>query len=184
MYQRGFTYIALLFSVAIISAVLGATAVVWHTQVQRDKEQDLLFIGHAYRDAIAEYYERTPGNAKQYPKKLEDLLEDKRQARLTRYLRKLYRDPITGSKEWGIVAGPGETIAGVYSLSTKSPIKSAKFDEFDREFVGASSYVDWKFLPLQPPVQTSPTGAPTKPGAEIPVTGQPNPAPATPATLQ
>lgn len=162
MRQRGFTYLALLFAVAIMGAVLGATAVVWHTLVQRDKEQDLLFVGHAYRQAIAEYYEKSPGSAKQYPKKLEDLLEDKRQARLTRYLRKLYRDPITGGKEWGIVAGPGETIAGVYSLSTKAPIKSAKFDEEDKDFNGAASYADWKFVPAQPVPAATP--APTPPG--------------------
>ena len=52
MRQRGFTYLAVLFAVAILGAVLGASAVVWHAQAQRDKEQELLFIGHAYRQAI------------------------------------------------------------------------------------------------------------------------------------
>jgi len=192
MRQRGFTYLALLFAVAIMGAVLGATAVVWHTQVQRDKEQELLFVGHAYRQAIAEYYEKTPGSAKQFPKKLEDLLEDKRQARLTRYLRKIYRDPMTGSKEWGLVAGPGETIAGVYSLSAKAPIKTAKFDEADKEFSGAASYADWKFfstppVPTAPPAPTpapagqpgaTPGGQPAPPGAINPTPAQPNPVPA------
>lgn len=174
MRQRGFTYLALLFGVAIIGAVLGSTAVVWHTLVQRDKEQELLFVGHAYRDAIAAYYEKSPGSAKQYPKKFEDLLEDKRQARLTRHLRKLYRDPITGSQEWGVVAGPGETIAGVYSLSTKAPIKSAKFDEVDKDFVGAASYADWKFLPAQP-AQATPAGQPAAtPSAQPVPPAQPN----------
>jgi type II secretory pathway pseudopilin PulG len=195
MRQDGFTYLALLFAVAIMGAVLGATAVVWYTQVQRDKEQDLLFVGHAYRQAIAEYYEKTPGNAKQYPKKLEDLLEDKRQARLTRYLRKLYRDPVTGSKEWGIVAGPGETIAGVYSLSTKAPIKTANFDDADKDFSGAASYADWKFLPAQPtptaPTPTpagqpdaTPSGQPTPPGQANPPPAAANPAPGSAAQPQ
>ena len=102
-HQRGFTYLAVLFAVAILGAVLASTAVVWQAQVQRDKEQELIFIGHAYRQAIAQYYERTPGTAKQFPKKLEDLLEDKRQTRLTRYLRKVYRDPMAASKEWGLI---------------------------------------------------------------------------------
>ena len=171
MHQRGFTYLAMLFAVAIIGAVLGATAVVWRTQVQRDKEQELLFVGHAYRQAITEYYEKSPGTAKQYPKKLEDLLEDKRQARLTRYLRKLYRDPITGNKEWGIVAGPGETISGVFSLSAKAPIKSGNFEEVDKDFNGAASYSEWKFLPAQPTTPVTPTG---QPAAPVPA----NPAPA------
>jgi len=112
MRQRGFTYLALLFMVDIMGAVLGATSVVWRTMNQRDKEQELLFIGHEYRRAIGQYYERTPGAAKQFPKKLEDLLEDKRQTTLTRHLRKRYNDPLSAVKEWGLVSGPRETIMG------------------------------------------------------------------------
>jgi len=156
MRQQGFTYLAVLFAVAIIGAILAATVVVWHTQVQRDKEQELLFIGHAYRDAIAAYYEKTPGTAKQFPKKLEDLLEDKRQTQLTRYLRKLYLDPMTASKEWGVVTGPGAGIVGVYSRSNRAPIKTAKFEEVDKEFMGAASYMDWKFVYTAPPPVTPP----------------------------
>ena len=150
MLQRGFTYLAVLFAVAIIGAVLASTSVVWHAQAQREKEQELLYIGKAYRQAIARYYEGTPGTAKQFPKKLEDLLEDNRQTRLTRYLRKLYRDPMTNSQEWGLVTAPDTSIVGVYSRSTRAPIKQAKFAEEDREFVGAASYQDWKFIFTQP----------------------------------
>ncbi len=98
MHQRGFTYLVLLFMVAIMGAVLAATAMVWHTLAQRDKEQELLYAGDAFRRAIGLYYERTPGAAKQYPKKLDDLLEDKRQVSLARYLRKIYVDPLTAGK--------------------------------------------------------------------------------------
>lgn len=183
--QRGFTYLVVLFAVTIIGAVLASTAVVWHALVQREKEQELLFIGHAYRQAITQYYESTPGTAKQFPKALEDLLEDKRQTRLTRYLRKLYRDPMTASKEWGLVKGPDASIIGVYSLSARTPIKSAGFDEVDREFVGAASYVDWKFVYTQPaqaaPPATSPNpaGAPDQPSA-VPTQANPTVLPPTP----
>lgn len=178
MRQRGFTYLAVLFAVVIVGAVLGATAVVWHHQVQRDKEQELLFIGHAYRDAIAAYYEKTPGTVKQFPKKLEDLLEDKRQTRLTRYIRKLYRDPLTASKEWGLISGPGEGIIGVYSLSTRVPIKTANFEEVDRELIGATNYMDWKFVYKVPtPLATQPSA----PAAQTPPASPTNTVPATPA---
>lgn len=163
MHQRGFTYLAVLFAVAIIGAVLASTSVVWHTQVQRDKEQELLFIGHAYRQAIARYYENTPGTAKQFPKKLEDLLEDKRQTRLTRYLRRAYRDPMTLSKEWGLVRGANADIIGVYSLSTRIPIKRAGFNEEDRDFMSAVNYVDWKFIYTQATQTATPTPAQTTP---------------------
>jgi len=74
MHQRGFTYLVLLFMVAIMGAVLAATAMVWHTLAQRDKEQELLYAGDAFRRAIGLYYERTPGagTPKQYPKKLDE----------------------------------------------------------------------------------------------------------------
>lgn len=166
MRPYGFTYLGVLFAVAILGAVLSSTAVVWQVQVQRDKEQELLFIGHAYRQAITQYYEKTPGTTKQFPQKLEDLLEDKRQTQLTRYLRRIYLDPMTASKDWGLVTGPGATIVGVYSRSTREPIKTANFEEADRDFAGAVSYMDWKFTftmptqvaPAAPPPGASPAG--------------------------
>ena len=156
MQPRGFTYIAVLFLVAIMGAVLGATAVVWKTMNQRDKEQELLFIGHEYRRAIGFYYERTPGAAKLFPKKLEDLLEDKRQTTLTRYLRKRYNDPFSSGKEWGVVPGPGGTIMGVYSLSDKTPIKTGNFDTDDKDFANAVSFQAWKFVYQAPAVAAVP----------------------------
>jgi type II secretory pathway pseudopilin PulG len=179
MRQRGFTYLAVLFLVAIMGAVLAATATVWHTLAQRDKERELLYIGHEFRAAIGLYYERTPGVAKQFPKKLEDLLEDKRQTNLARYLRKRYIDPLTASKEWGRVPGPGDTIMGVYSLSHAVPIKSGNFEEADKDFEGASSYQDWKFV-YTPKL---PTAAPLTPAVSAPAatTVPPSPAPVAPS---
>lgn len=155
MHQRGFTYLALLFMIAIMGAVLASTAVVWHTLVQRDKERDLLYVGHAFRRAIGLYYERTPGAAKQFPKKLDDLLEDKRQTQLARYLRKRYIDPMTLTQKWGLVPGPGSTVMGVYSLSEATPIKTGNFEQADKDFADKTSYQDWKFV-YTPTQQTPP----------------------------
>ena len=179
MRQRGFTYLAVLFLVAIMGAVLAATATVWHTLAQRDKERELLYIGHEFRSAIGLYYERTPGTAKQFPKKMEYLLEDKRQTNLARYLRKRYLDPLTASKEWGLVAGPGETVMGVYSLSQATPIKTGNFDDADKNFEGANNYQDWKFVyapklptaaPVPPTVAPPPvTDVQAKPASSAPL---------------
>ncbi len=178
MHQRGFTYLVLLFMVAIMGAVLAATAMVWHTLAQRDKEQELLYAGDAFRRAIGLYYERTPGAVKQYPKKLDDLLEDKRQVSLTRYLRKIYIDPLTASKKWGVVPGPGGTIMGVYSRSEGTPIKTGNFDKADQDFAGKGSYLDWRFVyvPTQavPAVATLPV-----PGVQV-APGAPSASPAAP----
>jgi type II secretory pathway pseudopilin PulG len=141
--SRGFTYLALLFIVAILSGGLALTGVVWHTVAQREKEAELLFVGHQYRQAIARYYLAGP---RQYPRTLADLLKDPRRPGAERYLRRLYPDPLTGSGEWGLVRGPDGGIQGVYSLSKERPLKSAGFRAQDRELAGASSYTDWKFL--------------------------------------
>jgi type II secretory pathway pseudopilin PulG len=194
--QAGFTYLAALLLVAIMGAVLGATATVWHTMNRRDKEQDLLFIGHEFRKAIRLYYDRSPGGARQYPKTLEDLLLDKRQTGVVRYLRRVYADPLTGKKEWGIVKGPGDTIMGVYSLAEGAPIKTGGFDESDKEFEGKSSYAEWQFVhqaaqstaaPRPPGVPPAPGAPPVGPNSEAPPAAPPGAAvpaasPAAPAT--
>jgi type II secretory pathway pseudopilin PulG len=155
--QRGFTYIALLIGVAIIGGVLAAIGELASHAQQREKEAELLFAGRQIRDAIGAYYELSPGGAKAYPKTLEDLLEDKRMPVVTRYLRKVYRDPITGRSDWGVVEGPGGGIMGVYSKSETRPLKSGSFPRGDESFGDAKAYTEWKFthsplglVPAQP----------------------------------
>lgn len=161
--QAGFTYLAILFIVAIMGMALAAAGSVWHVAQQREKERELLYIGNQYRQAIALYYERSPGGAKQFPKKLEYLLQDNRMVTTQRYLRKIYRDPMTNSKNWGLVEGPNNTIMGVYSTSNAIPIKQANFDKADREFAGKMRYSDWVFIYEIKQPQTA-TTAPTKTG--------------------
>lgn len=176
--ERGFTYPGVLLLIAIMGAVLAGTATVWRTMSQRDKGRDLLFVGHEFRKAIGLYYERTPGAAKQYPKNLEDLLLDKRQTGTTRYLRRLYVDPMTGKKEWGLVRGVGGGIVGVYSLSADAPIKTGNFDEADKEFEAKSSYAEWKFVYVPKQMATAPASLPQ--GVTAP-TATPTPMPASAA---
>lgn len=176
MRERGFTYIGVLLLVALMGAVLASTATVWRTMSQRDKERELLFAGHEFRKAIGLYFERTPGGAKQYPKTLDDLLLDRRQANVARYLRRIYVDPMTGKKEWGLVKGAGGAIMGVYSLADGAPIKSGNFDEADKDFEGKSSYTEWKFIYIGTQAATTPTGAPP-PGAAPAAPGTAAPAP-------
>ena len=151
--ERGFTYLTMLAAVAVAGIGLAATGELWSQSAQRDKEQDLLFAGGEYRRAIMLYYESTPGSAKTYPRRLEDLLRDERVPFTRRPLRKLYRDPVTGSRQWGIVESPEGGIMGVHSLSGASPIKTANFSAADKDFEGKSRYAEWKFVyaPDPPP---------------------------------
>ena len=141
----GFTYLTALFVVAILAGGLALAGTVWEQAAAREREAELLFVGHQYRRAIGLYYDSTPGTVKRYPRALEDLLKDPRQPATQRYLRKLYPDPL-GGKEWGVVKGSDGGVAGVYSLSEAKPIKVSGFKVRDAAFEGAGMYADWKFM--------------------------------------
>lgn len=147
---HGFTYIGLLIFIALMGVALAGTGAVWHTSVRREKERELLFVGDQFRRAIALYYERTPGGAKQFPQALEDLLLDRRYPNTQRYLRRLYADPLTGKPEWGLVRGPEGRIVGVFSLSEEAPLKRAGFPLVYQDFEGKERYGDWRFVHVPP----------------------------------
>lgn len=144
--ERGFTYFGLLAVVAIMGVLLVTAGEVWHMAQRREKEQELLFIGNQFRQAIDGYYEHTPGQGQRYPARLEDLLKDPRHPSTQRYLRKIYRDPVSGSEKWGLVKGPDGEIYGVHSLSEEEPIKKGNFSLADRNFEGKTKYADWVFM--------------------------------------
>ncbi|MBI3562994.1 MAG: type II secretion system protein [Gammaproteobacteria bacterium] len=143
---RGFTYIGVLLAIALLGATLAATGTVWHTAQQRAREADLLFIGEQYRQAIGRYYLATEGGLKQYPQTLADLIRDPRQPSVVRHLRKLYRDPITGSNDWGLIKDSNDHIMGVYCPSKLRPIKQANFGLQYQSFEGQEHYADWQFI--------------------------------------
>jgi len=143
MKSRGFTYLSVLFIIAVITAGLALVGEVWETAAKREKETELLFVGNEYRKGITRYY---LAGKNQYPRAVEDLLKDPRQPGTVRYLRRNYTDPITGKAEWGIVKAPDGGIAGVYSLSEQKPLKSATFRVRDAGFEAAQTYADWKFI--------------------------------------
>jgi type II secretory pathway pseudopilin PulG len=140
--QRGFTYIGLLFAVAILGIMLAAIGVVWSTQIRRDREAELLYIGDQYRMAI----ERYVASGGQFPQQLSDLVEDKRTPVTRRYLRRLYPDPMTNNADWQLITTPQGDIMGVASSSQGKPIKVAGFATADGAFEKAECYCDWKFV--------------------------------------
>src|SRR5688500_9616590 len=109
--QTGFTYIGLLIFIAIAGLGLAAYAEIASTATQREKEAELLFRGNQFQAAIASYYKKES----RYPQSLEQLLEDKRFPMPVRHLRRLYRDPMTGEADWGLLEAPGGGVMGVVS---------------------------------------------------------------------
>ena len=158
--NEGFTYLAILFVVAIMGTGLALVGEVWATATLRERESDLLNVGNEYRKAIGRYYIAGP---RQYPRTLEDMLKDPRQAGTVRHLRKLYPDPIAGKSNWGLVRAPDGGIAGVYSLSDERPLKSGGFAVRDKEFESKQKYSEWKFVYV--PTTQSPTATPASANA-------------------
>jgi type II secretory pathway pseudopilin PulG len=148
--EAGFTYLAVLFLVFMLGIVLAAMGTIWSTSQKRERERNLLFVGHQFRKAIGDYYQHTPGTVKRYPNSFGDLLKDNRQLATTRYLRRIYLDPMTSQSTWGIVRAPDGGIMGVYSLSAESTMKQSGFTQEDSGFENAKNYQGWRFS-YEPP---------------------------------
>jgi type II secretory pathway pseudopilin PulG len=143
--QAGFTYLALLFAVAVAGVALAATGALWSVEAQREREVELLFVGNQFRQAIRSYYELSPGELKFYPMSLDELVKDNRYLGIRRHLRRIYLDPITGRSEWGLLMAPEGGIMGVRSLSDRTPFKRAHFFLRDTMLEGKDRYSEWHF---------------------------------------
>lgn len=143
--QSGVTFLTLLLALAIAGVALAGAGVVWQMESRRENEKELLFRGEAYRRAIDSYYEQTPGEPKQYPQRLDELLQDQRYPMPVRHLRRLYREPMAPDGEWQLIVQRGR-IVGVASKSRATPIKIAGFAAAQQHFEGAGSYAEWRFV--------------------------------------
>jgi|SRR5687768_15474067 len=172
--EKGYTYIWIMFVVALTGITLAAAGQVWRTEARREKEKELMFVGEQFRQAIGSYYESSPGMPKRFPDSLEKMLSDNRFPTIKPHLRKIFTDPMTGTSEWGLVKRPGTAITGIYSLSTQTPLKRANFPERYTSFGEAKDYRDWKFIyspgdagGTLPQSQPQPGGQPqTEPGRQ------------------
>lgn len=179
----GFTYIGLLMMIAISGIALAGLGQAWHTASQRDKEQELMFAGVQISEAISRYHAATPSPIKQYPATLAALLDDRRGPKPARHLRRVYIDPMTGSRDWGLIKeSNGMTgITGVFSRSKLKPFKQDNFSAELQEFAGAGSYEDWRFVASDKGSGVTPSNPrPTLNEPAVPeptATPQPGPAP-------
>jgi type II secretory pathway pseudopilin PulG len=174
--NSGFTYIGLLIVVAIMGVTLAMIGTFWSTNQKRAKEQQLIFIGNQFSNAIYAYYQNPPSTGtnpgiKQYPKRLEDLLQDNRQPNTVRYLRKIFADPMTGKNEWGLIKAADGGIVGVRSLSEAEPLKKSNFGKGNEKFADKKHYSEWQFTS----VANSGTvlAANTAPGNQTPINTTP-----------
>jgi type II secretory pathway pseudopilin PulG len=139
---RGFTYIGLLVVIVLLGLMLAAAGEVVATTARREREAQLLWVGHQYRAAIGRYW----SHRRAYPQALQELVGAAPDAPLqVRYLRRLYPDPMTNAFDWVLVPAPSGGIMGVTSSSRRAPLKTGNFDDVDHEFADATTYGDWRF---------------------------------------
>ena len=93
--QQGFVLLALLFASAAIAIQVAVLLPRAAMQAQRIREERLIYRGEQYKRAIELYFRKH----QKYPEELDDL-ED---TNGVRYLRRRYKDPLTGEDEWRLI---------------------------------------------------------------------------------
>jgi type II secretory pathway pseudopilin PulG len=101
--------VALLIGLMIMSVMIAAVLPLASAESQRDKEEELIFRGMQYAEGIR-LFRRRYGR---YPNSLKEMADLR-----PRTIRKLWKDPITNSDDWGLVSAtvgapiPGQQGAG------------------------------------------------------------------------
>jgi len=92
--EGGYNMVILIVAITVLNIVVAAMLPLMSTEIQREKEEELVFRGFQYAEAIRIYHARF----QQYPVKLEQLLEAK-----PRSIRQLWKDPMTKDGKWGLI---------------------------------------------------------------------------------
>lgn len=140
--SRGFTYPLVLVAVVVMTVAAQVATILTSQLVRREMEEELLFRGMAYRDAIGRYYAAVPERP-EYPRNLSDLLSDPRFPQ-RRHIRQLYADPTGG--EWRLILTERGRVMGVASAAAHPPMKKAHFPKDIAHFAQVQRLSEWEFL--------------------------------------
>ena len=102
--DAGFSLAALIFFAAAASIVAAAAVPAYQMQAKREREKELIFRGQEYTRAIQKY----PRKFGTYPSSVDQLI----QTNNIRFLRKAYKDPITGKDFRLIRINPDGSLSG------------------------------------------------------------------------
>ncbi len=88
--------IMLLLVLSVLALGLLIAVPVYETELRREAEEELIFRGRQYAEAVRIFQEKNPGR---FPGSLKELAEE-------RCLRRLFRDPMTPTGEWNVILNP------------------------------------------------------------------------------
>ena len=91
--ERGYSLVALIASLTIMMILMGAAVPSWKYVMKNDREEELIYRGGEIADAIVRFQKK---NANAYPTSLEQLVKGK-------FLRKLYKEPMSKDGKWRLV---------------------------------------------------------------------------------
>src|SRR6476659_10530213 len=94
--ESGYVLLAVMLTVTVILVALDVEAPRIAQQIKREKEEELVHRGKDYATAIKRFVHKNGGR---FPLSVEQL-EDTNHVR---YLRKRYKDPMTGESDWRLV---------------------------------------------------------------------------------
>jgi type II secretory pathway pseudopilin PulG len=92
--EAGYNMVMLIVAITVLSILVAAMLPLMSTEIRREKEEELVFRGFQYAEAIRIFHQRY----QRYPNKLDELLEVK-----PRCIRQLWTDPMTKDGKWGLI---------------------------------------------------------------------------------
>src|SRR3954451_12029064 len=92
--EEGYNMVMLIVALTVLNILVAAMLPLMSTEIQREKEEELVFRGFQYAEAIRVFHIRF----QRYPNKLEELIEIN-----PRCIRQLWKDPMTKDGKWGLI---------------------------------------------------------------------------------
>jgi type II secretory pathway pseudopilin PulG len=140
---RGFAYLGLLWMLAVTATGLAVVGESWTQAARRERERELISRGEQIRSAIDRYRRAIPTRS-EWPKSLDELVEDRREDETRHHLRRRFEDPFEPSAGWGEIRDLEGGLIGVHSRSSLPPL--SRWPRQGTHAVAARKLSDWRFV--------------------------------------
>ena len=133
--EAGYTLLVLTVFISVLMVGLLVALPIWETQMRREREEELLFRGRQYVEAVRLYTLKNPGT---FPKSIDDLVKG-------HYLRKHFLDPMTKDGAWNLILQGG--MPGAPSAPSPAPISIGRDRRQAPRGISAASTQQLFFVP-------------------------------------